>query len=100
MNKTPFIYLALALLAVELSTMENTIDTLKKNLDTLAKRDEEHKDCVEIKLTESEKIVKFGRLCGNWGLISSDGNWFDFGNVPTCVVEEVADYVQRVVNNL
>lgn len=94
MNKSNLLpFMALLLLA----KLSDTMDTLKRNLDTLAKRDAEHPDQVDIILTESERMVKFARLCGNWGIITTDGNWTALENVPTGVVEEVAGYVKRVV---
>ena len=80
-----------------LAELSDTMDTLKRNLDTLAKRDAEHPDRVDIILTESERMVKFARLCGNWGIITTDGNWTALENVPTDVLVEVAGYAKRLV---
>lgn len=94
MHKTNLLPFMAILLLAELS---NTMDTLKRNLDTLAKRDAEHPDRVDIILTESERMVKFARLCGNWGIITARGNWIALENVPTDVLEEVAGYAKRLV---
>lgn len=94
MHKSNLLPFMAILLLAELS---DTMDTLKRNLDTLAKRDAEHPDRVDIILTESERMVKFARLCGNWGIITIDGNWTALENVPTNVVEEVAGYAKRLV---
>ena len=94
MHKTNLLPFMAILLLAELS---NTMDTLKRNLDTLAKRDAEHPDRVDIILTESERMVKFARLCGNWGIITTDGNWTALENVPTDVLVEVAGYAKRLV---
>lgn len=96
MDKTPFFLIALTLLAA----VDNTIETLSGNLDTLAKKDSAHPDRVDITLTETERLVKFGRVFGKWGILTSNGNWTALENVPSCVLDEVAVYVQRVVNNL
>ena len=90
-NLLPFMALLL------LAELSDTMDTLKRNLDTLAKRDAEHPDRVDIILTESERMVKFARLCGNWGIITTDGNWTALENVPTDVLVEVAGYAKRLV---
>ena len=97
MHKSNLLPFMAILLLAELS---DTMDTLKRNLDTLAKRDAEHPDRVDIILTESERMVKFARLCGNWGIITSSGNWIALENVPTDVLEEVAGYAKRVVNKI
>ena len=94
MHKSNLLPFMAILLLAELS---DTMDTLKRNLDTLAKRDAEHPDRVDIILTESERMVKFARLCGNWGIITTDGNWTALENVPTDVLEEVAGYAKRLV---
>lgn len=94
MHKSNLLPFMAILLLAELS---DTMDTLKRNLDTLAKRDAEHPDQVDIILTESERMVKFARLCGNWGIITTDGNWTALENVPTDVLVEVAGYAKRVV---
>lgn len=94
MHKSNLLPFMAILLLAELS---DTMDTLKRNLDTLAKRDAEHPDRVDIILTESERMVKFARLCGNWGIITTDGNWTALENVPTGVLEEVAGYAKRLV---
>ena len=94
MNKSNLLPFMALLLLAELS---DTMDTLKRNLDTLAKRDAEHPDRVDIILTESERMVKFARLCGNWGIITTDGNWTALENVPTDVLVEVAGYAKRLV---
>lgn len=75
------------------------MDNLRNNLDTLAKRDPQHPDRVDINLTKSDECYKFGRVFGKWGLLTTDGNWTDLENLPLSVVEEVADYVQKVVSN-
>jgi hypothetical protein len=95
-NLLPFMAL---LLLEDLCNSLDTMTTLKKNLDTLAKNDANHPDRVDITLTESERMVKFGRVFGNWGILTTDGNWTDLENVPVCVLEEVAEYVERLVKN-
>ena len=99
MNKSDLMPIMALLLLAELSNTMDTMDTLKKNLDTLAKNDTNHPDRVDITLTESERMVKFGRVFGNWGILTTDGNWTDLENVPVCVLEEVAEYVERLVKN-
>jgi hypothetical protein len=94
MHKSNLLPFMAILLLAELS---DTMNTLKSNLDTLAKRDAEHPDRVDIILTESERMVKFARLCGNWGIITANGNWIALENVPTDVLEEVAGYAKRLV---
>ena len=97
MNKSDLMPIMALLLLAELSNTMNTMDTLKANLDTLAKNDPDHPDRVDIILTESERMVKLARLCGNWGIITARGNWIALENVPTDVLEEVAGYAERLV---
>ena len=97
MHKSNLLPFMAILLLAELSDTMDTMDTLKANLDTLAKNDPDHPDRVDIILTESERMVKFARLCGNWGIITTDGNWTALENVPTDVLEEVAGYAKRLV---
>lgn len=87
------------LLIIDLAEKTAMMDNLRNNLDTLAKRDPQHPDRVDINLTESNECYKFGRVFGKWGLLTTDGNWTDLENIPLSVVEEVADYVQKVVSN-
>lgn len=86
------------LLILDLAEKTAMLDNLKSNLDTLAKRDSEHPDRVDINLTKSNECYKFGRVFGKWGLLTADGNWTDLDNVPLSVIEEVADYVQQIVD--
>lgn len=95
MDKTPFIFIVLAML----TAVENTIETLSNNLDTLSKKDNAHPDRVDITLTETKRLIKFGRVFGKWGILTNNGNWTPLENVPSCVLDEVAVYVQRIVNN-
>lgn len=97
MNKSDLMPIMALLLLAELSNTMNTMDTLKANLDTLAKNDPDHPDRVDIILTESDEMVKFARLCGNWGIIKTDGDWTPLENIPVYILEEVADYAERVV---
>lgn len=86
------------LLILDLAEKTAMLDNLKSNLDTLAKRDPQHPDRVDINLTKSNECYKFGRVFGKWGLLTTDGNWTDIENVPLNVVEEVADFVQQIVD--
>lgn len=87
------------LLILDIAEKTAMLDNLKSNLDTLAKRDTQHPDRVDINLTKSDECYKFGRVFGKWGLLTTDGNWTDLENIPLSVVEEAADYVQKVVSN-
>jgi len=98
-KNTPIFSIVAMLLLANLVMSEELINTLRNNLDTLAKRDPQHPDRVDINLTESNECYKFGRVFGKWGLLTSNGNWTDLENIPLSIVEEVADYVQKVVNN-
>lgn len=89
----------MAFLLVDLAMTEIMLDTLRNNLDTLAKRDPQHPDRVDINLTKSNECYKFGRVFGKWGLLTTEGNWTDLKNVPCNILEEVADYVQQIVSN-
>lgn len=86
------------LLILDIAEKTAMLDNLKSNLDTLAKRDPQHPDRVDINLTKSNECYKFGRVFGKWGLLTTDGNWTDIENVPLNVVEEVADFVQQIVD--
>ena len=86
------------LLILDIAEKTAMLDNLKNNLDTLAKRDPQHPDRVDINLTKSNECYKFGRVFGKWGLLTTDGNWTDIENVPLNVVEEVADFVQQIVD--
>jgi hypothetical protein len=97
MNKSDLMPIMALLLLAELSDTMDTMDTLKANLDTLAKNDPDHPDRVDIILTESERMVKLARLCGNWGIITANGNWTPLENLPVCILEEVAEYAGRLV---
>lgn len=98
-KNNPIFDIMAMLLIIDLAEKTAMMDTLKSNLDTLAKRDPQHPDRVDINLTESNECYKFGRVFGKWGLLTTDGNWTDLENIPLSVVEEVADYVQKVVSN-
>ena len=54
----------MAFLLVDLAMTEIMLDTLRNNLDTLAKRDPQHPDRVDINLTKSNECYKFGRVFG------------------------------------
>jgi hypothetical protein len=96
-KNNPIFDIMAMLLIIDLAEKTAMMDTLRNNLDTLAKRDPQHPDRVDINLTESDECYKFGRVFGKWGLLTTDGNWTDLENIPLSVVEEVADYVQKVV---
>lgn len=98
-KNNPIFDIMAMLLIIDLAEKTAMVDTLRNNLDTLAKRDPQHPDRVDINLTESNECYKFGRVFGKWGLLTTDGNWSDLENIPLSVVEEVADYVQKVVSN-
>lgn len=98
-KNTPIFGILAMLLLVDLVKSEELINTLRNNLDTLAKRDPQHPDRVDINLTKSDECYKFGRVFGKWGLLTTDGNWTDLENVPMSLIEEVAEYVQQIVNN-
>lgn len=98
-KNTPLFGFMAMLLIIDLAEKTAMMDTLKNNLDTLAKRDPQHSDRVDINLTKSNECYKFGRVFGKWGLLTTDGNWTDLENVPCNILEEVADYVQKVVSN-
>lgn len=98
-KNTPIFGILAMLLLVDLVKSEELINTLRNNLDTLAKRDPQHPDRVDINLTKSNECYKFGRVFGKWGLLTTDGNWTDLENVPMSLIEEVAEYVQQIVNN-
>lgn len=98
-KNTPIFGILAMLLLVDLVKSEELINTLRNNLDTLAKRDPQHPDRVDINLTKSDECYKFGRVFGKWGLLTTDGNWSDLENVPMSLIEEVAEYVQQIVNN-
>lgn len=97
-NNPIFDIMAMFLL-LDLAEKTAMMDTLRNNLDTLAKRDPKHPDRVDITLTESKEMLKFGRVFGKWGLLTTDGDWTDLENVPLNIVEESAGYVQQIVNN-
>lgn len=98
-KNNPIFDIMAMLLLVDLAEKTAMMDTLKSNLDALAKRDPQHPDRVDINLTESNECYKFGRVFGKWGLLTTDGNWTDLENIPLSVVEEVAEYVQQIVSN-
>lgn len=98
-KNNPIFDIMAMLLIIDLAEKTAMMDTLRNNLDTLAKRDPQHPDRVDINLTKSDECYKFGRVFGKWGLLTTDGNWTDLENIPLSVVEEVADYVQKVVSN-
>lgn len=98
-KNNPIFDIMAMLLIIDLAEKTAMMDNLRNNLDTLAKRDPHHPDRVDINLTESNECYKFGRVFGKWGLLTTDGNWTDLENIPLSVVEEVADYVQKVVSN-
>lgn len=98
-KNNPIFDIMAMLLIIDLAEKTAMMDTLRNNLDTLAKRDPQHPDRVDINLTESNECYKFGRVFGKWGLLTTDGNWTDLENIPLSVVEEVAEYVQQIVNN-
>lgn len=98
-KNNPIFDIMAMLLIIDLAEKTAMMDTLRNNLDTLAKRDPQHPDRVDINLTESNECYKFGRVFGKWGLLTTDGNWTDLENIPLSVVEEVAEYAQQIVNN-
>lgn len=98
-KNNPLFDIMAMLLIIDLAEKTAMMDTLRNNLDTLAKRDREHPDRVDINLTKSDECYKFGRVFGKWGLLTNDGNWTDLENVPLNIVEEAAGYVQQIVNN-
>ena len=98
-KNNPIFDIMAMLLIIDLAEKTAMMDTLRNNLDTLAKRDPQHPDRVDINLTKSDECYKFGRVFGKWGLLTTDGNWTDLENIPLSVVEEVAGYVQKVVSN-
>lgn len=98
-KNNPIFDIMAMLLIIDLAEKTAMMDNLRNNLDTLAKRDPQHPDRVDINLTKSDECYKFGRVFGKWGLLTTDGNWTDLENIPLSVVEEVADYVQKVVSN-
>jgi hypothetical protein len=98
-KNNPILDIMSILLILDLAEKTAMMDTLRNNLDTLAKRDREHPDRVDITLTKSKEMLKFGRVFGKWGLLTTDGDWTDLENVPLGIVEEAADYVQQIVNN-
>lgn len=97
-KNNPIFDIMAMLLIIDIAEKTAMLDNLKSNLDTLAKRDSEHPDRVDISLTKSNECYKFGRVFGKWGLLTTDGNWTDLENVPLSVIEEVADYVQQIVD--
>ena len=97
-KNNPIFDIMAMLLIIDLAEKTEMMDNLRNNLDTLAKRDPQHPDRVDITLTESQEMLKFGRVFGKWGLLTTDGNWTDLENVPLKIVEEAADYVQQIVN--
>lgn len=97
-KNNPIFDIMAMLLIIDIAEKTAMLDNLKSNLDTLAKRDSEHPDRVDINLTKSNECYKFGRVFGKWGLLTTDGNWTDLENVPLSVIEEVADYVQQIVD--
>ena len=98
-KNNPIFDIMAMLLIIDLAEKTAMMDTLRNYLDTLAKRDPQHPDRVDINLAKSDECYKFGRVFGKWGLLTTDGNWTDLENIPLSVVEEVADYVQKVVSN-
>ena len=98
-KNNPIFGIMAMLLIIDIAEKTAMLDNLKSNLDTLAKRDPQHPDRVDINLTKSNDCYKFGRVFGKWGLLTTDGNWTDLENIPLSVVEEVAGYVQKVVSN-
>ena len=98
-KNNPIFDIMAMLLIIDLAEKTAMMDNLRNNLDTLAKRDPQHPDRVDINLTKSDECYKFGRVFGKWGLLTTDGNGTDLENIPLSVVEEVADYVQKVVSN-
>ena len=98
-KNNPIFGIMAMLLIIDIAEKTAMLDNLKSNLDTLAKRDPQHPDRVDINLTKSNDCYKFGRVFGKWGLLTTDGNWSDLENIPLSVVEEVAGYVQKVVSN-
>ena len=97
-KNNPIFGILAMLIIIDLAEKTAMLDNLKSNLDTLAKRDPQHPDRVDINLTKSNECYKFGRVFGKWGLLTTDGNWTDLENIPLSVVEEVADYVQQIVD--
>lgn len=97
-KNNPIFDIMAMLLIIDLAEKTEMMDNLRNNLDTLAKRDPQHPDRVDITLTKSDECYKFGRVFGKWGLLTTDGNWTDLENVPLKIVEEAADYVQQIVN--
>ena len=97
-KNNPIFDIMAMLLIIDLAEKTEMMGNLRNNLDTLAKRDPQHPDRVDINLTKSQEMLKFGRVFGKWGLLTTDGDWTDIENVPLSIVEEAADYVQQIVN--
>lgn len=85
----------LALIANDLKELNDTIDTLNNNLDTL---DADKSGVVTVSLTISEIQFKFAKVLGNWGVMCADGSWKPFRIIPIGVIEQMAKAVQNVVN--
>ena len=98
-KNNPIFDIMAMLLIIDIAEKTAMMDNLRNNLDTLAKRDLQHPDRVDINLTKRNECYKFGRVFGKWGLLTNEGNWTDLENLPLKIVEEVAGYVQQVVNN-
>lgn len=85
----------LALIANDLKELNDTIDNLNNNLNTL---DVDKSGVVTVSLTISEIQLKFVKVLGEWGIMTAKGSWEPFHIIPMGAVEKMADAVQNVVN--
>ena len=89
------IFALLAIMAIaDLENSNDTISNIEKNLDTL----NDGSDAVTLDLTITNRTMKFVKVQGKWGAMTSRGSWEPFDIIPMCVIEEVNTNVQRVVD--